>query len=230
MGVVAILLASGGSRRFGAADKLTAPLLGQALIEHAMAAVRASRIRHVAVVVPPPAASSTSQGGGPDLAGMVMAFAGDDLDVFQIENADHANGLSTSLRAGLAGLAKTRFAAPGMGAAVLPADMPLMTPEVLNRLVDVFEGREAAHVVVPKDASGQQRNPVIWPFRFWERLIAIRGDRGGKALLAELCEEDVAEVVFEDETLFFDVDTQPDLTHAEQLLKRRVEGAGPRGD
>src|SRR5437763_1061767 len=103
--VAAILLAAGRSTRMGGPNKLTAELGGRALVRIAAEQALASRASPVVVVT------------GPDRARGEAALAG--LPVRLVHNPDYAQGLSTSLKAGLAALPPQAD-----GAIVCLGDMP----------------------------------------------------------------------------------------------------------
>ena len=66
-----------------------------------------------------------------------MRAALDGLDVVIADNPDYAQGLSTSLRAGLAALP-----ANVAGVVVCLGDMPLVAPSVIDRLIAAFNPTE----------------------------------------------------------------------------------------
>lgn len=162
-GVAAIVLAAGQGRRMGGPNKLLAEIGGRSLVRHVVEAALASRARPVIVVT-----GHASEALRAALAGLDVAFA---------HNDDHANGLSTSLRSGLAALPDGTE-----GALVLLADMPFVTGAVLDRLVEAFEKGGRSSIIVPT-AGGRRGNPVLWPQRLFPALMAIEGDKGGRDLL-----------------------------------------------
>jgi molybdenum cofactor cytidylyltransferase len=64
-------------------------------------------------------------------------------------------------------------------------------------------------------AGGDQRNPVLWPRRYFPLLTSLRGPQGGKQLLQRLAELCVA-VRAEDDRQLLDVDEIDDLIAARQ--------------
>jgi molybdenum cofactor cytidylyltransferase len=95
-----------------------------------------------------------------------------------VHNPAYAEGLSTSLRAGVSGLD-----ADIDGAVVLLADMPRVTAAMIDRLIDAFQPEEGAAIVVPT-VKGERGNPVLWARKFFADLANIRGDTGGRDLIA----------------------------------------------
>ncbi len=147
----------------GGANKLTATVGGRPLVRIAAEAALASRARPVVVVT------------GHDAAAVVAALAG--LAVTIVHNPHHAEGLSTSLRAGLnvlpAGLD---------GVVVMLADMPEVGAAIVDRLIDAFHPEAGCEIVVPV-WQGRRGNPVLWGARFFGDLAALTGDVGGRHLI-----------------------------------------------
>jgi molybdenum cofactor cytidylyltransferase len=94
-----------------------------------------------------------------------------------VHNPDFAEGLSTSLRAGLAGLPADVDAA-----LVLLGDMPAVDAAIIDRLIAAYDPASGALIVVPTSA-GKRGNPVLWSSRFFADLAAVQGDTGGRHLI-----------------------------------------------
>ena len=147
----------------GDVNKLLADVGGRAMVRAAVEAALGADVAPVIVV---------TGHEGDRVAG---ALAG--LDVEIVPNPDYAEGLSTSLRAGLAALPDETA-----GAMILLADMPGVGAALVDRLATVFRSADAPTVVVPTH-GGRRGNPVVWPAPLFERLAAIGGDKGGRDLL-----------------------------------------------
>jgi molybdenum cofactor cytidylyltransferase len=186
MRVVAILLAAGSSRRFGG-EKLLAPWRGRALYEHALEALVSSPgVAETLVVVQPGFAAPAPR---PRCRFVV--------------NPDHAEGMGSSLRAGVR-------AAPEDADAYLVAlaDMPGITSGLVASLL----GRFAAvgkRIVVPVH-GGRRGHPVVLGRELREPLLAVRGDVGAREIVREHPEW-VAELETADGAVCFDVDVPADL-------------------
>jgi molybdenum cofactor cytidylyltransferase len=102
------------------------------------------------------------------------------------------------------------------GVFIVPADMPLLTAGLLRSLIAAFDRDGAAPIVYPATPDGEQRNPILWPRRFFPKLCALSGAEGAKALLRTLLVESVA--VTGDPAAFADVDTPADLQRASERL------------
>ncbi|HSB95637.1 MAG TPA: hypothetical protein VLC91_04280, partial [Spongiibacteraceae bacterium] len=54
-------------------------------------------------------------------------------------------------------------------------------------------------------------NPVLWPSRYFSRMLQLTGDRGARELLME-CSEAVRSVQFDEPAVLQDIDTCDALT------------------
>ncbi|TWB18477.1 molybdopterin molybdochelatase /molybdenum cofactor cytidylyltransferase [Nitrospirillum amazonense] len=192
--VTTLVLAAGSARRMGA-NKLLADYAGQPLVRHAVTAALAANPGRVTVVL------------GHQAAAVRTALRG--LDVRFIEAVDHAQGLSASLKAGLAG------AAGGAGVLVCLGDMPRVTADTHRRLLARFTAAAGRAIVVPV-AEGRRGNPVLWPADLVPAMAGITGDQGARGLLA-IHADRVVEVPA-DGGVHLDVDT-PDALAALRTLE-----------
>ena len=165
--VAAVVLAAGSSSRFRAAGglqatKLLAPFQGEPMVRTVVRHALATRAHPVIVVT------------GHHSVDVEQALAG--LPVTFVYNPDFADGLSTSLKSGIAALPDTCTAA-----AILLGDMPLIEPVLIEALIGGFEA-SGADAAVPV-CDGQRGNPVILSRRLFGALKALRGDRGAGLLL-----------------------------------------------
>lgn len=195
--VAGVILAAGRSERFaGRPSKLLAELAGETLVRRVARAALGSCLRQVLVVI------------GHAAAEVRQALAG--LDVEWVDNLDYAAGQSTSVRAGLA-----RVASAMRAAVFLPADQPLVTSGLVDRLIAAY--RESGRPIVRPRAGGRTGSPVLWDRSLFPELAGIVGDAGGRQLMARHAGE-VLDVEIEDPLALADVDTVADL--------RRLEGSG----
>ncbi len=182
--IAGLLLAAGRSTRFGA-DKLTAKLNGKAVAR--WSAEGLLDLDAVYVVIPP----------GADALTQALAR----LDVTFVVNLGRAEGMASSLRAGVAAL-------PADAEAVVVAlgDQPLVSRAVTAALCARWkEGGVDAVVPVYRDGRG---HPVLFGRACFDALAALRGDVGARAVLEALGERLAQVPVDADAPL--DVDT-PDV-------------------
>jgi molybdenum cofactor cytidylyltransferase len=182
--VAAVVLAAGQSARMGS-NKLLADVNGQAMIRRTVAAMR--QAADVTIVVT-----------GRDQREIAAALDG--LPVTLTHNPDFAEGMSTSLRAGIEALP------PDTDVAVIAlGDMPLVGPEVVRRLIAAYSPAEHRSVCVPV-FKGERGNPVLWGRQHFEALKGMSGDRGARVLFDQYADE-IVEVAMPDEAVLVDADT-----------------------
>ncbi|HVA57892.1 MAG TPA: nucleotidyltransferase family protein [Gemmatimonadaceae bacterium] len=185
--IAALVLAAGAARRFGS-PKLVQPVRGEPLVRASVERVLAAGPERTIVVV------------GHGATAVRRALAG--LDVQIVTNPRPDDGLSSSLRAGLA-------AVPSNAVAVLIAlgDQPITHDEVIPALIARFGGTDVA-IVAPK-YSGDQGLPVVFSRAVFPELEALTGDRGARSVV----EADPARVAYVefDFPMPPDVDTPGDL-------------------
>jgi molybdenum cofactor cytidylyltransferase len=191
--VGAIILAAGTASRFRAAGgreptKLVAAIAGKALVRHVAEAALSSRARPVVVVT------------GHAEAEVAAELSGCAVEI--VHNARYADGLSSSLQAGIAALG-----ADVAAAIILLADMPLIASGLIDRMIDRFSRRPDAVAIVPVFA-GRRGNPVLLTRALFDPIAALTGDEGARRLLAA-CDR-VYELAA-DASIEFDVDTPPQL-------------------
>ena len=187
----AILLGAGQSRRMGAINKLLAEIDGAPMIARALDATLASSVAPVVVVT------------GHEADRVRAALA--DRDVTFAHNPDYAEGLSTSLAAGLASLPNDCD-----GVVICLGDMPRIKSGHIDRLVAAFDPVEGRAICVPT-WRGKRGNPVLFARRFLTEMVDVRGDVGARHLIGEY-EDLVAEVAMEDDGVMIDVDSPQALT------------------
>jgi molybdenum cofactor cytidylyltransferase len=188
--IAAIVLAAGRSTRMGGANKLVAEIGGKPLVRIAAEQALASRARPVIVVT------------GHERERVEAALAG--LPVKLVHNPDFAEGLGTSVRAGIAAVP-----ASADGAVVCLGDMPQVDAELINRLIAALAPDQGALAVIPT-LDGKRGNPVLWSRRFFPDLMALEGDVGARNLIGRYGEA-VIEVPVTGKAALTDVDTQEAL-------------------
>ena len=193
MRIASIVLAAGRSSRMGTRNKLLESIGGEPMVRRVAAVANRSGAKPVVVVT------------GYEAAEVGAALHG--LGVTVILNLDYADGLSTSLRAGLSALS------PGIdGALILLGDMPEVEASVLSALMAAFTATSA--ICVPM-RHGRKGNPVLWGRRYFPKMMELTGDFGAKPLMArheaQLIEVDVAT-----DSIFHDVDAPEDLARFKQ--------------
>ncbi len=197
--IAALVLAAGRSTRMGAVNKLIAEIGGKPLVRIAAEQALASRASPVIVV------------SGHEREKVEAALDG--LPVHLVYNPDYADGLGTSLKAGIAAVPDDAD-----GAVVCLGDMPQVNAALIDRLIAAFDPEKGALVVVPSIA-GRRGNPVLWARRFFPDLMQIQGDIGARHLIGAYGEA-VAEVPVEGEAALTDVDTPESLLAVKAEIER----------
>jgi molybdenum cofactor cytidylyltransferase len=101
----------------------------------------------------------------------------DDLDAKVVVNPDHASGMASSLKTGLDALDDKAG-----GALILLGDMPALTTEHLDALIDAFA--ESAGTAIIRASDGERRgNPVILPRAAFSEVGKLSGDVGARVLV-----------------------------------------------
>lgn len=112
----------------------------------------------------------------PDRPARLRVIEGLTLSVVIIADAD--SGMSASLRAGAA-------AAGGVpGLMILPADMPELDAEDLNRMITAFRG-DPSRIWRATSADGRPGHPVIFPQSLLPDLAHVSGDEGGRQVIRD---------------------------------------------
>jgi molybdenum cofactor cytidylyltransferase len=199
--IAAVVLAAGRSSRMGAANKLLADVDGVPMVRRVVEATLASAARPVIVVT------------GNEQGKVQAALRG--CKVTFVHNPTFAEGMSTSLKAGLAALPDT-----SAGALICLGDMPMVTPTVLDRLTAAFNPDEGRAICVPT-WNGKRGNPVLWARRFFSDMADLAGDVGAKHLIGEHAEL-VAEVAMPDDAVLTDIDTPEALAALRQAGTREA--------
>ena len=197
--VAAIVLAAGRSTRMGAINKLIAEIGGKPLVRIAAEQALASRAGPVIVVT------------GHERERVEAALAG--LPVRFVHNPGYADGLGTSLKAGIAAVP-----ADADGAVVCLGDMPQVDSPLIDKLLASFDPERGALVVVPT-FDGRRGNPVVWSRRFFNDLMSIQGDIGARHLISSYAEA-VAEVPVAGEAALTDIDTPESFSAVKAEIER----------
>jgi len=191
--IAGIILAAGTSSRMGR-NKLTLPLHGKPMVAHAVEAALAAHLDPVIVVT------------GHDAAAVRQALGR--APVRFVQNEDFAQGLSTSLRAGIQAVTPDCE-----GAVVLLGDMPRITAPLIEKVVAAFNPAEDQAICVAT-AGGERGHPVLWGRQFFTELERLEGDAGARSVMLRYPGL-VCEVEAGDAAPLTDIDTPEALQTAE---------------
>lgn len=184
--IAAVVLAGGESRRMGRTNKLTLPVEGTPMVARVVDVLHKSRAERIIVVT------------GHEREGIEGALEGHDAEL--VHNPDFPDGIASSIRVGVEAVGEDVD-----GVLIALGDMPWVTPEVIDKLIDAFTADGELSIFIPM--FGRKRgNPVLWGAEHLSELRALVGDVGGKVIWqrhpAAVCYVDV-----ESAGINIDVDT-----------------------
>ncbi|MDQ6625816.1 MAG: nucleotidyltransferase family protein [Verrucomicrobiota bacterium] len=187
--VAALILAAGGSSRFGRSKQLIS-YQGETLIARAVRIAGEARCTPVAVVL-----GGSSADVGRELHGS---------SVLIVQNDNWELGLGSSIRAGVLALLSSE---PELEAIVLLAcDQPRVEASTLVALID--QQQRSAKAIVASYYVDTLGIPALFTRSVFGELLALPDHSGAKGLI-ESRSHDVASVAFDDGAI--DVDTPADL-------------------
>jgi molybdenum cofactor cytidylyltransferase len=179
-----VVLAAGQATRM-AGSKVVRPVRGKPMVTRVVEAALGSRLDETVVVV------------GHEAEQVSAILHGQPIRI--VDNPDYANGMSTSVRAGL------RAVGPRCdGAMFILADQPFVSSALIDRLLEAFAS--AGRGIVRPQASGRPGNPVLFSASLFPELIREEGDRGGRNVILRH-QDDVCYVEIDDPMLCVDIDS-----------------------
>jgi len=202
--IAAIVPAAGMSTRMGQ-NKLFLTYKSKYLVLRAVDTLLDSQIDQVIVVV------------GHEAERVKESLSGRPVTV--VVNPDYRDGLSTSVRAGLA-------AVPAAADAIMIclADQPLLEPADVNRLVRAFaEARQQGKSIVVPFFKGQRGNPVILDTSYKESILEVVGDVGCRRVIKRNPDR-VWTVEMETDHVVRDVDTFEDYDALTESVRETIGG------
>lgn len=183
----AVLLAAGRSERMGRNNKLLLNVDGIPLVRKSAINILNSNVTSITVVT------------GFDENKIVNALSG--LNVNFVKNINFREGLSSSLKAGLANITPTPSAV-----IICLADMPKIQPEHINQLIENFNPLKGWEICIPTN-NGKRGNPVLIGSRFFPYIFETSGDFGAKQVMKQHSDK-IVEVEIGTSDIHFDIDTQ----------------------
>jgi len=192
--VAAIVLAAGASLRLGQPKQLL-PVGENTLLERVCREVCESWVSHVIIVLGYHAA---------EIRPYLETIRQTQWPTVEIvENPHWANGLSTSVHAGLKAVEKSISAA-----LFVPADQPWLSSTLINRIL-IRYARTEAPIVLPVYEK-HRGNPVLFDHTLFGELLEVSGDEGGRSLIRRHRAK-IEEVKIESELPLLDIDAPEDL-------------------
>ncbi|MEX2525192.1 MAG: NTP transferase domain-containing protein [Gammaproteobacteria bacterium] len=189
-----VVLAAGGSRRFGALKQLL-EFDGRSLLRHAAEKAHSLLDDRIIVV------------HGPKPTKCQREIAA--IPAVNVVNEDWHAGMATSLK-----VAMHRLPEECAGILILLCDQPLVEQHHLELLVEAWERNPES--IVAAEYADTRGVPAIIPRRFFDELRSLHGDTGAKSVIRNH-DADVIPIPLEEASV--DIDTQTDY---ESLLRRNL--------
>jgi molybdenum cofactor cytidylyltransferase len=165
--IAGILLAAGTSSRMGS-NKMLFELDGESVLRGAARRAIAGGLSPLIVVL-----GHQRERAEQELAGLPCQVA---------FNPDYEEGITSSLRAGLAVLETPETSEPAVeGAMVMLADMPYVTSEMIAAMIARYRGSRAPLVV--SDYEGVHAPPMLYDKGLFEELMAMTETGCGKQVV-----------------------------------------------
>lgn len=117
---------------------------------------------------------------------------------------DSAEGMSRSIQAGI----REALAFKARASMILLADQPLITTEMLNKIIETFKNKQNVNPKIRYAASAFGkilRPPIIFSNEVFPDLLCLKGDSGAKQILKQM---PGITIEYDDRTLFYDIDSK----------------------
>ena len=184
MRIGAVIMAAGLGERFGG-DKLFAGIGGKTMIENTLQQIPKETFETVVVVAKDER----------------ILLLGQKYGYTSVRNENPEEGISGSIRLG------TERVQNLDAAMYLVCDQPYLTEEVIRNLAEAAK-EEPERIIVP-EAEGRWGNPCVFPKKFFEALLELTGDTGGKAVIRK--NQDSVRTVTVPAKSLMDIDRKEDL-------------------
>jgi molybdenum cofactor cytidylyltransferase len=181
--VAGIILAAGGSSRFGSPKQLL-PWRGTSVLNSVVSTAFDTGLAPVIVVL-----GANAEQIEPSLP----------KECVVVRNNAWSEGQSSSIRIGLAQLSEEID-----GVLVLMGDQPQVNPHFCSSIIQ--KGLECGKITIPY-VNDRRANPVFFPKHTLKRLGQVTGDQGGRAIFSEF---QVEYLPWLDDCMALDIDTPED--------------------
>jgi molybdenum cofactor cytidylyltransferase len=184
----AVILAAGGSSRFGQLKQLL-PFRGKTLVRIIIDAAREAGCSPVVVVV-----GSDGEKIHPELA---------HANVIEVRNTNWQRGIGSSIRSGVQALTDR---APDVEAILLLlCDQPAVNAPLIERLIATHEATRKD--IVASSYAGTMGVPALFDRSLFKELLSLGDESGAKSIILQNLER-VAQLVFPEGAI--DIDTWED--------------------
>ncbi len=197
-GIDAIVLAAGSGTRFGG-GKMLAPFRGRPLVCHALDTALQSSARRVVLVT----------GAEAEAVGTEARRHAADIGALSrltiVHAPDYADGMSASLKAGIAALPRD-----SAGVFVFLGDMPLIPDGLTQQLAGALTKPGTLAAAPFHSETGRRGHPVLFSAALFAELALLEGDKGASQIL-ERHRADTILVQTDNAGILFDVDRRADI-------------------
>lgn len=195
-----VMLAAGKSLRMGQ-PKLALKLGKKTLLELALAPVLTTGLRDIVVVA----------NENPAWIKEVIPS-----NVRIVVNTQSHEGIATSLQVGIKAVSsRSQAIFFSLG------DQPFITPDVYHRMIEHYcQHLKSLTFPVCNEKRG---NPALFDRRLWPALMALRGDEGGKQIMASIPTQEKEGVPVFCHGIFIDVDTPLDYDRLKGISESQNE-------
>lgn len=157
--ISAIITASGKSERFGS-NKLMYSVNSKPIVHYIMDSVFKAKFSERLIV----------------LRNNELKLYAENLGFNAIWNDNYKKGMSESIILGIENVSHNSDAAM-----IIPGDIPLMSSEYINNLIDFYTDRGKG--ISGFLLHGAPASPVIFSRKYFNELLQLRGDHGGKPVI-----------------------------------------------
>jgi len=186
LNILGVILGAGKSSRMGSENKLLADINGKPMILRVLEAANESKINKTIIVT--------------GYQRELIQTATGAVDIQCVHNPNFSEGLSSSIKS------VKRLLNPDVdGVIICLGDMPGITSDHINALINTFEGDMNRHIFIPI-FNGKRGNPVLWGQKYFSLLCNLTGDKGARELF-ESHSDDILEVEINDDAIHTDLDT-----------------------
>lgn len=196
--IALIILAAGKSTRFPG-NKLLAKINGESMIEKIVKTALRSRADKILIVTGYEAEKIKQP---------IKEIRDERIQV--VYNPRYEEGQSSSVRTGVKQVVEEVDAVM-----IHPADVPFITPEDIDRLIEVYEITNA--VIIVASHRGRHGHPILFSNKLFNDIMKITEEKHGLKELVEKYREEIVEVESSQYTTI-DIDTPEDFKKIQESL------------
>ena len=127
----------------------------------------------------------------------------EDLDINILRNEDYASGVKTSIKLGLESVPS--FC---QGAILIPADMPFITPQHINKMIKAFSPTKERQVCI-SCCEGQKYNPILWSRSLYTKADLVPENASLREIFLEF--RDYTTLIETEKSTCFDINFPYDI-------------------